>query len=767
VAAFFQHSAVWFMRTFLLHYPVMHTIKRLVLAWLTVLALEGQAQPPISASVQMHNGRPMMMLNGRPQNPMIYALTDVPGGRWSWEELPRHTLNTFCQAGFNLVQVDLFFDHIWRQDGNIYLDTVQKQLRGVLDVCPGAAIFIRFHVNPPKWWQHQHPEENTLYADTSAKPDYTWGMNRIIEDDEETPERTSLASTKWIEASTQKLKTFLQQLQSVPEANAIAGFQLAGGVYGEWHYWGFIENDPDISAPMLLYFKDWVNNKYKTDAALQKAWNNKQVTLTTITLPTLQERHTTQAGIFRNPQTERKIIDYYEAQHTCVADDILHFCRTVKENWPRPIITGAFYGYFYAVFGREAVGGHLELMRVLNSPYIDFLSGPGTYYPEAKEMGDPYRSRSLINSVALHGKLWLDEMDQQPPLLPLKDSGFATSVAKSIANVRRNVLFTFTKGMGLWFYDFGPSGFNGGARLNDHGSWGWWDEPHVMKDIQQLKKLLDKKVQEPFASDADVLLVHDTRSFYYTGSAKAASYMAHWTNNWIPPAIFKAGVVHDVIHIDDLSKINLDQYKVIVFTNTWVLDDEQKKIILERVAKNNRHLVFLYAPGYCNGKTLDIKFIEQVTGMHVQLTPQAAPTIITVNNDMVAGYTYSIWNNAVDPMFTIDDKASTSLGKIKDTILVAFARKTFPDHTNWYSVLPSSNPVVWRTIFRQAGAHIYNESGDILYSGAGILSVHTAKGGQRSIQLKNGQRIDRNLPPNCTILLDSATGEIISAEPAQ
>ena len=175
------------------------------------------------------------------------------------------------------------------------------------------------------------------------------------------------------------------------------------------------------------------------------------------------------------------MIDYFEAQHQLVADDILHFCRIVKENWPRPIITGAFYGYFYSLFGRDVVGGHLELQRVLQSPYIDYLSGPGTYYPKAVEMGDPYRSRSLINSVTLHEKLWLDEMDQQAPLLPLKDKNFSVSVEKSIAQVRRNVMFTLSKGQGLWFYDFGPSGFNGGSRLNDHGSFGWWDEPALRK----------------------------------------------------------------------------------------------------------------------------------------------------------------------------------------------------------------------------------------------------------------------------------------------
>ena len=108
----------------------------------------------IEARVAPFNNRPTIFINNTPEYPMFYSLTDVPGGRWSWEELPRHTIQTFCDAGFkNYSRLIFFFYHVWKEDGTINIDTAQKQLRGVLDVCPSAAIFIRFHVNPPKWWQ--------------------------------------------------------------------------------------------------------------------------------------------------------------------------------------------------------------------------------------------------------------------------------------------------------------------------------------------------------------------------------------------------------------------------------------------------------------------------------------------------------------------------------------------------------------------------------------------------------------------------------------
>jgi hypothetical protein len=263
---------------------------------------------PIAASVQVVNNRPVIVINGQLQYPLMYALTDVPGGRWSWEELPKYNMQQFYKNGFKLIQVDLFFDHVWMQDGSINIDTAQMQLKGVLNACPDAAIFLRFHVNAPKWWQRLHPQENTLYADTTAKPDIDFGLQRIIEDDEETPVRTSLASLKWQTEAREKLKIFLQKLQAIPESKAVAGIQVAGGVYGEWHQWGFIENEPDISQPMLNYFRQWLRQKYTSDKNLQQAWNDATVDFATISFPTLTDRKTTKAGIFRNPVYELSLI---------------------------------------------------------------------------------------------------------------------------------------------------------------------------------------------------------------------------------------------------------------------------------------------------------------------------------------------------------------------------------------------------------------------------------------------------------------------------
>ncbi len=116
--------------------------------------------------------RPTLLLNDEPQSPFFYSLTDVPGGRNSWEELPQHNIRQFAAQGVTLFQLDLALDFLWREDGSFSVEAAQKQVRGVLEVCLGATIFLRLHVRPLKWWMRQNPQENTTYFGGDSMADF-------------------------------------------------------------------------------------------------------------------------------------------------------------------------------------------------------------------------------------------------------------------------------------------------------------------------------------------------------------------------------------------------------------------------------------------------------------------------------------------------------------------------------------------------------------------------------------------------------------------
>ncbi|HVY74816.1 MAG TPA: hypothetical protein VG890_08310, partial [Puia sp.] len=124
------------------------------------------AQPPLSGSVKMFQGRPTIFVNDQPVSPQFYALTHEYGGRWSWEEVPARNLKNFCEQSYKLYQVDLYFQDIWSRDKDqLDIAKAQRQVRGVLDACPDAGVVIRVHVNAPYWWNEENREECTQYAD--------------------------------------------------------------------------------------------------------------------------------------------------------------------------------------------------------------------------------------------------------------------------------------------------------------------------------------------------------------------------------------------------------------------------------------------------------------------------------------------------------------------------------------------------------------------------------------------------------------------------
>lgn len=752
--------------------PVLYLIACLVIA--SGMSYSGpnaaKKTAALQGAVKNYYGKPTIFINDAPYSPMIYALTDQPGGRWSTDDVPQLNIKLFADLGVKLYQVDIFLDHIWLEDGTFTLDRAKKQIQGVLEVCPDAGIIFRFHVNAPRWWIKQHPEECVKYENAEARPDPISADRQIIAHDAGLAIRFSLASTKWIESSTEKLQQFCREFSKTEEGKHLVGIQVASGIYGEWHMWGLLRWEVDFSEPMRKHFSAWVRTKYGTVENLRKAWNDTMVTFETVTVPTSKERGTLGAGIFRNPATDRKVIDYYTCQHELVGADVLHFCRTVKESWPRPIITGAFYGYFFSVFNRLAAGAQLDLEPVLRSRYIDYLCGPQAYEPESYLTGEPYRSRSLITSVLLHGKLWLDEMDQEPKrVLPLnyKDDDnpdYEKIVSENVAQVTRNVMFPHSKGMGLWFYDFGPASMRTHPEKNTFAVYcqtGYWDHPRLLASIKTLKRIYDDNLRREYTSEADVLLVYDTKVQYHLMSLGKADPVSGQIIDWTSLHSFYAGVVFDPIHISDLDKVDYSKYKIVVFGNTFVMDAKTKEIIRTKIAKDNRHLLWIYAPAYSTGDAVSDSFVHDVTEMTLKNNVCAEIPKLDISKT-VGAIAAQTPKGVCSPLYSIADPAATIYGTYAHDSSAAFGKKDLGDHTSWFIGLPPTDYNLLKFIYRSAGANIYNDDKDIFYGGAGIITMHTKSGGKKTVHLKNGKTVALDLPAGAaTVLLNSTTGEVV------
>ena len=664
-------------------------------AFLKTAALAAAPVPapakPVNASVRPWRGKPTLFIRDQPVYACFYALTDCPGGRFSFEEGPRIAIKQFVEAGFQLFQLDLFLSDCWPKPGPLSVDLARRQIRGILDLCPTGAVVLRWHLNVPEWWKQQYPGELTRYSNGDLEnPERTVPVRYIQDDLRRTP-RNSLASEKWMRTAREKTAELVQGLAKSPEAHALAGIHVACGVYGEWHYWGFMRNEPDVSQPMQERFA-----AYRTKLGRVAAG-----------VPTLEERKTLDHGIFRDPKIRETVIDYYRCQQELVAERIVELCAIVKKNWRGPILTGTFYGYFFSMFDRQATGGHLPLHKVLQSPHVDYLSAPQAYGTLYRDLGGSGITRALIETIRHNGKLFLDEMDQTPSWKWLNnvDTAFQlTDLDADHALIRRNVLESFTRGAGLWYYDFGPA-----------NQAGWWSDTRLMEGIKKLKEICEKYHQRDYTPAGDVLFVFDTDVYYYTGSIQGTDPITDpLAVNRTMGEAWRAGAAIETIHLKDLESLDLARFKVVVFANTWLMSAAQRKFIREKVMTPARHVVFQGLPAYTDGNSLNIEFSRELTGLPLQ--PKGLHLTVGAENLSRHG---NVWFASAPPL----------------------------PHTDW------------RRIFQAAGAHLYVDGGDIIHAGAGLVLVHTKDGGTRRISFRGGQSREVQLPPKSSWLFDAASGQ--------
>ncbi len=745
-------------------------IRNFLLIVLSLCASATGAQTVDKAEVKMYKGRPALYLNDVPTLPQFYALTDRPTGNRSYEAQPSQHIRQFAQAGFKLYQLDLWFEEMLPENGVLDIAEARRQVQGVLQHCPDAAVMFRLHVNPPFWWLKQHPEECCRFADDTLQPEpYRPSHQNYLWQDLNTVPRCSYASVEWQQWMEGLLAEFCRQFAATPEGHHLMGIQIANGLNGENHNWAFVKHDPDVSEPMRQYFRLFLKEKYGSDKALRKAWNDTEASLDHLVLPGM-ERHETSAGIYRDPQREQAVSDYYECLHRSVTRSALAFAEVVKKEWPRPITVGCFYGYYLSLFGRQAAGGHLCEQDILTSPYIDFLCAPQAYNKNCRKPGGPALSRGLIESVNLHGKLWLDEMDQPTHLGYVYLGGLQTyPKEESIQMMRKFVLNPFLRGGGMWFYDFGPL-------MNT----GWWDDPDYMSEIAGIHKVEERYFHKEQDSPADVLMVFDTKVFLHTASRDVDDPITDQTSvNVVPIEAFKSGASVATCYLSDLMQMPLASYKAVVFVNCFLLTPEQRQWIRKNVAKDGRSLIWLTAPGYNDGRTLDVRHVSETVGMQLDTFYDTRIPDIRFctalgdslqKGEKIAEVGKTIFMNQGDSVkarpqvfFAIRDARTETLA-IFDTMSparVAAACRVQEQSTDYFFSLPLMTSGLWQQLFRRAGCHIYDESGDAVIAGSGLLMIHTAEGGVRSIRLRNGRQVEVQLRPMQTLLLDADSGELI------
>jgi hypothetical protein len=720
---------------------------------------------PISARVELRDERPTLLLNDEPVAPLLYALTDCPGGRFTWEEVPQRNIAEFGACGTRLFQADIWLEQMLDEAGNLDISFARRQIAGVTAVVPDGTVQLRLHVNPPPEWIAAHPDEWVGYADTEPQDYPRHGLMRPLADDGENAKRASFYSEVWQDWAHQKLREFCTALATTPEGDALFSIQVANGVYGEWHQFGFLKHDPDTGPAATQAFRRWLAEHYADDAALAAAWGQPDVTLANATPPDTPSRETAALGILRDPQTQQQVIDSYTFQHLELTQLILDLCATTKAAWPRPIVTAAFFGYFYGIFGRQCAGAQLGVEAALTSPHLDCFCSPQAYEDGARDMGGPGTSRGIIGVARRHGKLWLDEMD-----LPTSNCGcpwkddFKSTPADDLAIHRRNVLQPYVRGGGQWWYDFGPvSGVREFARA---GNAGWWDTPELLEDARAIQALAAERLKQPYTRPADILLVQAPMSLVHCVSRRhPPAEFGETINPDLDPvtpliiddfthALNQCGSVFDEALLCELDTLDLSPYRLVIFATTAVLSAAERETVRQRVACEGRHVVFLGYAGWGDHQHIGPQLASSLTGIETQVLEAETPAQ-TLNLGGIKEERALTAPLAV-PTYAADD--DEIIGRWADGSASA-VRRSDKNTTTWTFALPPTTPAFLQALARAAGCHAVNDHAETTLVGEGLIIVHTATGGTRTLQWPGNPAFTAEVAPRTTTVFDGPTGQ--------
>lgn len=700
--------------------------KLIILLSLTITSINLNAQQNI-VKVQDHMGLPTLMVNGHPNAGMTY-MTYHPVERY---------FGDFGKAGVPFVSFSTALhsvtrtrtgtipgersrnvkELVWVSRDSFNFSAFDSTVNFILRANPKALIFPRVYLFAPDWWMKENPDELMVYDDgLKFKPTRGWSQGTTL---------PSWASDKWRKDTEYCIRMLIRHVKKQPWGSQIVGYHLASGGTDEWYYYCYYNwffNAPqeeflDYSIPQTKAYRKWLQKKYVTVDKLRSAWHNDTVTFENARIVSKKDRQNNTLFLLYDPTKSMHVIDCWNFESEMIAETIGYFCHAVKDETKGDAFTGAFYGYIIGANDK----GYCATRSLLNCKDIDFLTAPSGYW--FREPGWGYSSyRSPVRSVELAGKLWWDENDYYTYLTPewkwvegwTGPRDFPTTLNQQL----RQLAAQIQQGAAGWWFDM---------------EGGWFDAPEAMNMITKLNEIGSKSVHFDRGTVADVAVVVDEKSLLYMGMG------SDLYNSLIleqPLEFGRMGAPVDWIMAEDLGKTK--KYKMYVMLNLLHVTDPVKKEINKLQHGDAKSIVWVYAPGLMTDKA-DPANCEALTGIKLNMLRDKSPLQIEINDNghkmlptLAKGFIYGT-QNKIGPVMVAGDPTAQTLGTLYGFDLPGLVYKEMKGVQTWYTASTKLSHQLIRAIAMKAGVHIYNDIDDGTYVNKSFVSIHTVRGGKRTL----------------------------------
>jgi len=586
---------------------------------------------------------------------------------------------------------------------------VDEMLEQVIKADPDGLLLPRFGVDPPGWWYDEHPDEALEFDDGQRRP-------------------VCVASRPWRRQMVGHVRALVAHCEA-KYGDRMLGYHPCAQHTGEWFYPRTWEaRHSGFSHAMQRGFAAWLEAKYGNVQALRRAWAQPDAAFDTATVPTVEERGAAALGLFRDPQRERRIIDFHAYQQVAMVEPLELVARAVKEETGGRKIVVLFYGYYFEISGLPLgpqTSGHLALARLIECPHVDVVCSPISYGDRG--LGGIGAFMVPVDSVRNHGKLWLNEDDTRTYLTP-ESAGYGRVDTPQHTHWvhQRNFGHLLPRRLACWYMDLGGTGWLAGQDI--------WDE------IASLRQTYEADLTQPACWAPEVAVIVDEASPLYL--ACNAAVMRPLASR-LRRQLYRMGTPFGLYLLSDLVAGRVPTAKAYLFVGCFHLTPEARQAVAEQTRAKTA--VWFYGSGYLDDRASVDQMTDLVGMTLVELDdpPNPVVTLEATESPLTAGLAGTSFgvDAPLGPLWAIEPAPGTHvIGRFPDGHVAAAAVGGCAGRSIYIGALTAPATLL-RNILKAAGVHVYLDSDDVLLTDGQFLAVTASHEGHKTIRLPAPLRV--------------------------
>jgi hypothetical protein len=627
----------------------------------------------------------------RPGQPFVFL--GGPGGVFEAQ------IKLAAEVGVDFVSFPLGMP--WPKPGEtVDWTTVDASCEAVLQANPRALLLPRLGMDPPEWWLKAHPEDAMVW---DVGPQHRGVV---------------VASPAYRRDAAERLAALVEHVEAKFGPH-VAGYHPCGQNTGEWFYhetWGPALNgyaEGDQRA-----WRRWLLERYPDDAALRTAWGDARVARQSAAVPSPAARRAAPAGTFRDPKSERALIDFAAFQQEAMADCVCQLAHAVRQATHGRKLVVFFYGYvfeFGAIGLGPATSGHYALRRVLDCPDLDVLCSPISYFDRG--LGQSAPAMTAAESVALAGKMWLYEDDTATHLSTGTFPGWrerVTTIEETSALLVRNTAQCAVRHFATWWMDLGATG--------------WFNDPRLWAEMKWLEALDRPLMQRPCPFRPEVAAIIDECSMLRVAAGGSAVTVPGVYEVRRP--LGRMGAPYGQYLLDDVLAGRV-RAKVYVFLNAWRLSPDQRKRLL--AATSNHLRIWCYAPGYHEEDHTSLDAMRELTGFRLVKHSGNAWAEPTAVGRKLGLQTPLGLKRPVEPLFWASDATTAETLAAYPDGSPAIALRQTESGLSMFVGPPGLTSDLLRLAARRAAVRLVTQTDCNVYANGPYLVLHASQDGPLDI----------------------------------